>query len=213
MAKYVLYMIFNKSPRHVTGKEKGSLAALLDIHLKTPFQFWKLIIQQQKNPMQITVRWLLIWQNSTMHLYVSQITCHFCRSERLFVSSNKFIDLLSIFWNFQYCSTLLNISRIFSGLCAWSNIFLQVRIFYNESQCYTNISAKLLKKISTQFTKIHYNTSVIFHRSLSIISIRKRKRKRRVFFNLFLSILTTTSADMQKSNLLIFKHPWFVIGV
>lgn len=146
MAKYVLYMIFNKSPRHVTGKEKGSLAALLDIHLKTPFQFWKLIIQQQKNPMQITVRWLLIWQNSTMHLYVSQITCLFCRSERLFVSSNKFIDLLSIFWNFQYCSTLLNISRIFSGLCAWSNIFLQVRIFYNELQCYTNISAKLLKK-------------------------------------------------------------------
>lgn len=181
MAKYVLYMIFNKSLRHVTGKAKGSLAALLDIHLKTPFQFWKLIIQQQKNPMQITVRWLLIWQNSTMHLYVSQITCHFCRSERLFVSSNKFIDLLSIFWNFQYCSTLLNISRIFSGLCAWSNIFLQVRIFYNESQCYTNISATLLKKISTQFTKIHDNTSVIFHRSLSIISIRKRKRKRRVF--------------------------------
>lgn len=133
--------------------------------------------------MQITVRGLLIWQNSTMHLYVSQITCHFCRSERLFVSSNKFIDLLSIFWNFQYCSTLLNNSRIFSGLCAWSNIFLQVRIFYNESQCYTNISAKLLKKISTQFTKIHDNTSVIFHRSLSIISIRKRKRKRRVYTN------------------------------
>lgn len=132
--------------------------------------------------MQITVRWLLIWQNSTMHLYVSQITCHFCRSERLFVSSNKFIDLLSIFWNFQYCSTLLNISRIFSGLCAWSNIFLQVRIFYNESQCYTNIYAKLLTKKSRPNLQRYMIILRWFFIDLCLLYPYENGKERDVFF-------------------------------
>lgn len=70
-----------------------------------------------------------------------QITSHFCTSERLFVGSNKFIDLLSIFWNFQYTSIkFLKFSVVF----VYDQIPFYVYSITNRNV--TNMSAKLFQK-------------------------------------------------------------------